>query len=32
MEDDIPLFTMDELKKIYLYLLVIGYAVKYYLN
>jgi hypothetical protein len=25
-------FTVDELKKIYLYLMVIGYAIKYYLN
>ncbi len=27
-----PQYTLPELKKIYLYLLVIGYAVKYYLN
>ena len=35
MEENSPIpfaFTVDELKKIYLYLLVIGYAIKYYLN
>lgn len=32
MEEMPTAFTIEELKKIYLYLLVIGYAIKYYLN
>lgn len=34
MEDveESMVFTLEELKKIYLFLMVIGYAIKYYLN